>query len=36
VTTIAELAEDRVVEGVYAVTKKERRRTRAGSPFLSL
>jgi 3'-5' exoribonuclease len=36
VTTIAELAEDRVVEGVYAVTKKERRRTRAGAPFLSL
>jgi 3'-5' exoribonuclease len=36
VTTIAELAEDRVVEGVFAVTKKERRRTRAGSPFLSL
>jgi 3'-5' exoribonuclease len=36
VATIAELAEDRVVEGVYAVTKKERRRTRAGAPFLSL
>jgi 3'-5' exoribonuclease len=36
VTTIAELAEDRVVEGVFAVTKKERRRTRAGAPFLSL
>jgi 3'-5' exoribonuclease len=36
VTTIAELAEDRVVEGVFAVTKKERRRTRAGSAFLSL
>ena len=35
-TTIAELAEDRVVEGVYAVTRKERRRTRAGAPFLSL
>ena len=35
-TTIAELAEDRVVEGVFAVTKKERRRTRAGSAFLSL
>ena len=35
-TTIADLAEDRVVEGVFAVTKKERRRTRAGSPFLSL
>jgi 3'-5' exoribonuclease len=36
VTTIAELAEDRVVEGVYAVTRKERRRTRGGAPFLSL
>jgi 3'-5' exoribonuclease len=36
VATIAELAEDRVVEGVFAVTKKERRRTRAGAPFLSL
>jgi 3'-5' exoribonuclease len=36
VTTIAELAEDRVVEGVFAVTKKERRRTRTGSAFLSL
>jgi 3'-5' exoribonuclease len=36
VTTIAELAEDRLIEGVYAVTKKERRRTRGGSPFLSL
>jgi 3'-5' exoribonuclease len=35
-TTIAELAEDRVVEGVFAVTKKERRRTRAGASFLSL
>lgn len=35
-TTIAELAEDRTVEGVYAVTKKERRRTRAGAPYLAL
>ena len=35
-TAIAELAEDRLIEGVYAVTKKERRKTRAGSPFLSL
>ena len=34
--TIAELAEDRTVEGVYAVTKKERRRTRAGAPYLAL
>jgi len=36
VTTIAELAEDRTVEGVYAVTKKERRRTRAGASYLAL
>ena len=35
-TTIAELAEDRTVEGVYAVTRKERRRTRAGAPYLAL
>ena len=33
---IAELAEDRVVEGVYAVAKKERRRTKGGSPYLAL
>jgi len=36
VSAIASLAEDRVVEGVYAVAKKERRRTRAGSPYLAL
>jgi 3'-5' exoribonuclease len=36
VATIAELAEDRTVEGVYAVTRKERRRTRAGAPYLAL
>jgi 3'-5' exoribonuclease len=36
VTTIAELAEDRTVEGVFAVTRKERRRTRAGAPYLAL
>ncbi len=36
VTTIAELAEDRTVEGVFAVTKKERRRTRAGASYLAL
>jgi 3'-5' exoribonuclease len=36
VTTIAELAEDRTVEGVFAVTKKERRRTRAGAVYLAL
>ena len=35
-TTIAELAEDRTVEGVFAVTKKERRRTKAGAPYLAL
>jgi predicted HD phosphohydrolase len=34
--TIAELAEDRVIEGVYAVARKERRRTRGGSPYLVL
>ena len=33
---IAELAEDRVVEGVYAVARKQRRRTRAGAPYLAL
>jgi 3'-5' exoribonuclease len=36
VTTIAELVEDRTVEGVFAVVKKERRRTRAGAPYLAL
>jgi len=36
VTTIAELAEDRTVEGVFAVGRKERRRTRGGSPYLAL
>jgi 3'-5' exoribonuclease len=36
VTPIAELAEDRVVEGVFAVSRKERRRTRAGTPYLAL
>ena len=35
-TTIAELAEDRTVEGVFAVARKERRRTRAGAPYLAL
>jgi 3'-5' exoribonuclease len=33
---VAELAEDRVVEGVYAVARKERRRTRGGAPYLAL
>jgi 3'-5' exoribonuclease len=36
VTTISELADDRTVEGVFAVTKKERRRTRAGAAYLAL
>jgi len=34
--TIAELAEDRVVEGTYAVARKQRLRTRGGSPYLAL
>lgn len=33
---IVELAEDRLVDGVYGVARKERHRTRAGSPYLSL
>lgn len=33
---IAELAEDRVVEGVYAVARKERLRTKTGTPYLAL
>jgi 3'-5' exoribonuclease len=36
VASIAELAEDRTVEGIFAVTRKERRRTRAGAPYLAL
>jgi 3'-5' exoribonuclease len=36
VATIAELTEDRTVDGVFAVTKKERRRTRAGAAYLAL
>jgi 3'-5' exoribonuclease len=36
VSVIAELQADRVVEGVYAVAKKERRRTRTGSDYLAL
>jgi hypothetical protein len=31
VSAIAELEQDRVVEGVYAVAKKERLRTRGGA-----
>jgi len=36
VNAIASLAEDRLVEGVYAVARKERRRTKGGSPYLAL
>src|SRR5206468_10686138 len=32
----AELVEDRTVEGVFAVSKKERRRTRTGAAYLAL
>jgi 3'-5' exoribonuclease len=35
-TAIAELAEERVVEGVYAVARKRRLRTRNGSSYLAL
>ncbi|MFN8186500.1 MAG: HD domain-containing protein [Gaiellales bacterium] len=35
-TPIADLAEDRVVEQVFAVARKERLRTRSGSPYLAL
>jgi 3'-5' exoribonuclease len=35
-TPIAELAEDRVVEGLFAVARKQRLRTRTGSPYLAL
>lgn len=35
-TTIAELVEDRTVDGVFAVARKERRRTRGGAPYLAL
>src|ERR1700747_2268782 len=36
VTTIAELEENRTVEGVYAVARKERLRTRNGATYLAL
>jgi 3'-5' exoribonuclease len=36
VSAIAELAEDRVVEGVYAVARKRRMRARSGSDYLAL
>ena len=35
-SAIAELEQDRVVEGVYAVARKERLRTRAGAPYLAV
>ena len=35
-STIADLAENRVVEGTYAVARKERRRTKTGSDYLAL
>ena len=34
--SIAELVEDRIVEGVYALAKKRQLRTRAGRPYLAL
>jgi 3'-5' exoribonuclease len=36
VSAIAELTEDRTVEGVYAVARKQRLRTRGGAPYLAL
>jgi 3'-5' exoribonuclease len=36
VSTIAELAEDRIVEGVYAVARKRKLRTRGGAAYLAL
>src|SRR5205085_4115926 len=36
VTTIVELAEDRVVEGVFGVARKQRVRTKGGAPYLAL
>ena len=35
-SAIAELAEERVVEGIYAVARKQRLRTRGGAPYLAL
>jgi 3'-5' exoribonuclease len=35
-TSIASLVEDRVVEGVFAVSRKRRLRTRSGSPYLAI
>jgi 3'-5' exoribonuclease len=36
VSAIADLAEERVVEGIYAVARKRRLRTRSGAPYLAL
>jgi 3'-5' exoribonuclease len=36
VSAIAELAEDRLVDGVYAVARKRRLRTRSGTDYLAL
>jgi 3'-5' exoribonuclease len=36
VTSIVELAEDRVVEGVFGVARKQRLRTKGGTPYLAL
>src|SRR6476646_6636034 len=35
-SAIAELAEERVVEGVYAVARKQRMRTKGGAPYRAL
>ncbi len=35
-SAIAELAEERVVEGTYAVARKRKLRTRSGAPYLAL
>src|SRR5437899_12665437 len=35
-SVIAELAEERVVEGVYAVARKQRLRTKGGASYLAL
>src|SRR6266487_1063893 len=35
-SAIAQLAEERVVEGIYAVARKQRLRTRSGAPYLAL
>jgi 3'-5' exoribonuclease len=36
VSAIAQLAEERVVEAIYAVARKQRLRTRSGAPYLAL